>query len=178
MDGGLVAELRLPSSRERGTLDGSLGRPASGGETERSAIGRAPPSKASAGRSGIGASRPVARVPAKVPSLNTPAVTQTWWCEPLLMPRRGRWCRSPPSRRRSAIRTAASRLVARPICCRACATISVSTLIVASTRRTRSTRAGARTARKSRSACGRSFRRGGPIYERSSILSRSIDATV
>jgi hypothetical protein len=43
-------------------------------------------------------------------------------------------------------------LAARPICCRAYATISVPTLIVASTRRARSTRAGARTARKSRSA--------------------------
>jgi len=103
-------------------------------------------------KSAYGASRPLARVPAKVPSLNAPAVTQTWWCEPLLMPRCGRWCRSPPSRRRSAITTAASRLAARPICCRACATISVPTLIVASTRRARSTRAESRTARKSRTA--------------------------
>ena len=60
-------------------------------------------------KSAYGASRPLARVPAKVPSLNAPAVTQTWWCEPLLMPRCGRWCRSPPSRRGSAITTAASR---------------------------------------------------------------------
>ena len=43
-------------------------------------------------------------------------------------------------------------LAARPICCRACATISVPTLIVASTRRARSTRAESRTARKSRTA--------------------------
>ena len=92
----------------------------------------------------------LARVPAKVPSLNAPAVTQTWWCEPLLMPRRSRWCRSFSSS--LSYYDGCVALAARPICCRACATISVPTLIVASTRRARSTRAGARTARKSRSA--------------------------
>jgi len=101
-------------------------------------------------KSAYGASRPLARVPAKVPSLNAPAVTQTWWCEPLLMPRRSRWCRSFSSS--LSYYDGCVALAARPICCRACATISVPTLIVASTRRARSTRAESRTARKSRTA--------------------------
>jgi hypothetical protein len=105
-----------------------------------------------AGMTGIGASRPLARVPAKVPSLNAPAVTQTWWCEPLLMRRRGRWLPLPAFSSSLSYYDGCVALAARPICCRAYATISVPTLIVASTRRARSTRAGARTARKSRSA--------------------------
>jgi hypothetical protein len=100
----------------------------------------------------VGASRPLARVPAKVPSLNAPAVTQTWWCEPLLMRRRGRWLPLPAFSSSLSYYDGCVALAARPICCRAYATISVPTLIVASTRRARSTRAGARTARKSRSA--------------------------
>ena len=130
-------------------------------------------------KSAYGASRPLARVPAKVPSLNAPAVTQTWWCEPLLMPRCGRWCRSPPSRRGSAITTAASRSrpgqsAAGPARLFRCPHLS-------SPRRgglvPHALSPGRQGSPEPLAPCGRSFRRRGPICERSSILSRSIDAT-